>query len=384
MVLTIQGVPIVISKGTPYEMGYQHGKAVPERVKRSFDLMLLLCQKKLNISKDECLKIAMKFFPTVEAYNKDYLIELQGIADGAGLSFEELMFLNARTEMLKLANNRTPDGVIHFDETGCTSFAVTGEVTDTGHTYVGQSWDNIHACQETLIAHLIIGKSTKPSVFYVGEAGIIGRMGINSSGIGGGVNSLSTNGPVNFKGVPLQFVLRGVMDTNNLADAIEAVTRMPNGAVNNIMIGYKDNEAVDVEIDHDNCECLYPEDSIITHTNHYVHPNRPHYPYHCVYTGSSIVRKGRSDKLLRKALKENGTISRTAIQKIYMDHGNYPYSICVHCAHPEQDLSFQNQTNTAFICDLTNLTMDVAVGNPCESGFITVSPFKDLVTTKEE
>lgn len=372
------GIPYIVSRGTPYEIGFHHGKAASNLIKKSIDLMLLLSQKNSGLSKEESLNLSRQFIPIVEKYNPDYLEEIKGIAEGATIPFDEIMFLNCRTEILKAGNNRNPKGEIDISDTGCTSFSVTGEITENGHTYTGQSWDNIKACQSTLIAHLIIQNSPKPSIFYVGEAGIISRMGINSAGIGGGVNSLSTNGPVNFKGVPLQFVLRGVMDSTNLADAITAITRMPNGAVNNIMIGYKDNEAVDVEIDHDNCECLYPIDSIITHTNHYVHPNRPHYPYYCKYTGSSIVRKGRSDKLLRLAMKTKGIISKEDIIRMYMDHGNYPYSICVHCAHPQEDTELQNHTNCAFICDLNDLTIDVAIGNPCESGFITLRPFDCL------
>ena len=42
-----------------------------------------------------------------------------------------------------------------------------------------------------------------------GEAGIICRSGMNSAGLGDGVNTGTTNAPVNFEGVPLQFLLRG-------------------------------------------------------------------------------------------------------------------------------------------------------------------------------
>ena len=199
--INIQGIPIVVSKGNPYELGWQHGCAVPDKIKEEVELMLTLCEKNAGLDRNECLSIAGRFVPAIEKYNPDYLTEIQGIAEGAGLSFEEIIFLNARTEMLKLGNGTDRKDSISLKESGCTSIAVTGEVTKDGHTYVGQTWDNLHACLNTMIAHLVIPDSGTPSFFYVGEAGIISRMGMNSAGIGIGVNSLSTNGPF-FRSVP--------------------------------------------------------------------------------------------------------------------------------------------------------------------------------------
>ncbi|MGE4354143.1 MAG: C45 family autoproteolytic acyltransferase/hydrolase [Oscillospiraceae bacterium] len=375
MITDIQGVPIVISRGNSYELGRQHGQAARARIQNTIDVMLYLCQQNVGLDNAQARELAMKFLPNVEKYDSRYVEELRGIADGSGLDFEDIMVINARTELLKLPKKPLGGGV-DMRQTGCTSVAVTGEVTSDSSTYVGQTWDFLKISMDSLIAHLIIPDDGRPSVFYVGEAGLISRMGINSVGIGGGVNSLSTSGPVNLSGIPLQFVLRGVMESRNLAEAIEAVQRMPNGAVNNIMIGYRDSEAVDVEIDHDNCECLYPQDSIITHTNHYVHPNRPHYPYHCIYTGSSIVRKGRSEKLLRGIKNKKGCITPEDIMEVFTDHGNYPYSICVHGDETEP---YSHQTDCAFICNLSTLEMDISIGNPCKNGFLRVRPFEDLV-----
>lgn len=378
IITEIQGVPIVISSGNPYALGLQHGEAARDRIQKTIDLMLYLCEINAGLDKAQAREVAMKFLPNVEKYDNRYVDELKGIADGGGFTFEDIMVINARTELLKLKNKHTAGG-LDLHQTGCTSVAVTGEVTENGATYVGQTWDFLRYSIDSLIAHLIVPDDGRPSVFYIGEAGLISRMGMNSCGIGGGVNSLSSTGPVNFDGIPLQFVLRGVMESRNLAQAIDAVQRMPNGAVNNIMIAYKDSEAADVEIDSDNCECLYPQESIITHTNHYVHPNRPHYPYHCIYTGSSIVRKGRSDKILRNTLRQKGCISLKDIQSVFTDHGNYPYSICVHSVEADSENPYVHQTDCAFICNLNTLEMDIAIGNPCKNGFVKVSPFIDLV-----
>ncbi len=372
----INGIPVVISRGTPYEIGYNHGKSHPGRVHKSFEYNLKSCLERGDVSREELYRIAVGYMKPVEAYNRDYIEEVQGIADGAGMRLEDIMLLNTRTELQKLFwNRRDKNGEFQYLKAvegmeACTSIAVTGERTATGATYVGQNWDNFAWAEECLIYHIIRQQGGKPSIAYCGEAGIITRSGLNSCGIGDGVNSLSTNAPVNFEGVPLQFLLRGVLDSRNLGEAIDALNGGRNAAVNNILIAYRDNEAVDVEMDTGCCGILYPEDGILTHANHYVCPGHPVRPYLDVYKGNSFVRHNRSRKLLN-AVK--GKISIEDIQNVFADHGNAPQSIC---RHGDETLPKEKQSETvmSFISNLTTLEMSLATQNPCR-GFITFKPF---------
>lgn len=364
---TIGKIPVVISRGTPYEIGLNHGRAYPEKVHRSYDFNLQSSLSKGEITKEELYRIAMGFVEPVKRYNKDYLEEIQGIADGAGMKFEDIMVLNCRTELQKLFCDKEE----YREE--CTSVAVTGERTVDGATYAGQNWDNFGWSEDCLIYHVIEQANGKPSIAYCGEAGIITRSGMNSCGIADGVNTMSTNGPVNRQGVPLQFLLRGVLDSGNLGEAIDAINRGQNAAVNNILIAHKDNEAVDVEMDTGCCGILYAKDGILTHANHYVSIGHPRYPYLDLGRGNSIVRHNRSDKLLRAI---EGKISMEDIQRVLSDHGNAPQCICRHgdTALPKEK---QSETVMSFLCNLTTLEMSLAPHYPCE-GYITWKPFELL------
>ena len=372
----VGGIPIVVSRGTPYEIGYNHGKSHPDRVRKSFEHNLASCLKSGYVSKEEVYRIANGYIKNVEAYNKDYIEEVQGIADGAGLKLEDIMVLNSRTELQKLGCNRKnrsgklislhPD----IEPEACTSIAVTGERTVDGATYVGQNWDNYPWSEECLIYHIIEQKNGKPSIAYCGEAGIICRSGMNSAGLGDGVNTLTTNAPVNFEGFPLQFLLRGVLDSDNLGAAIDAINDGKNGAVNNIMIAQRDNEAADIEMDSDCCGILYPIDSILTHANHYVSIGHPRYPYLDRGKGNSFVRHNRSDKLLRMI---EGKISIDDIKRVFSDHGNSPQCICRHAN--QINLEGESlETVFSFVCNLTTLEMHFAPKRPCE-GFLRIRPF---------
>lgn len=372
----IGGIPVVISKGTSYEIGFNHGKTSAEKVWRSYENNLKSCLKSGYVSKDEIYRIAADYIKPVEKYNPDYIEEVQGIADGAGMKLADLMVLNSRTELQKLScNSKDKSGrliSLHPQEEleACTSIAVTGEKTVDGATYVGQTWDNYSWCDDCLIFHIIEQKNGKPSIAYCGEAGIICRSGINSAGIGDGVNSLSTNAPVSFEGVPLQFLLRGVLDADNLGAAIDAVNGGKNAAVNNIMIAHKDNEAANVEMDSDCCGILYPIDFILTHANHYVSVGHPRYPHIDMGSGNSFVRHNRSDKLLRMIDRK---ISMEDIKKVFSDHGDKPQCICRHIdkRYPSEE---QIKTVFSFVCNLTTLEMEFSPHNPCE-GYIKIKPF---------
>lgn len=372
----INGIPVVISKGTPYEIGYNHGNSHSDRVYKSFEYNLKSCLERGDVSREELYRIAVGFMKPVEAYNQDYIEEVQGIADGAGMRLEDIMLLNARTELQKLFwNKRDQNGEFRYQRAvegmeACTSIAVTGERTADGAAYVGQNWDNFAWAGECLIYHIIRQEGGKPSIAYCGEAGIITRSGLNSCGIGDGVNSLSTNAPVNFEGVPLQFLLRGVLDSRNLGEAIDALNGGRNAAVNNILIAYRDNEAADVEMDTGCCGILYPENGILTHANHYVCPGHPVQPYLDVFKGNSFIRHNRSRKLLEAV---EGKIRLQDIQNVLSDHGNCPQSIC---RHGDESLPKERQSETvfSFVSNLTTLEMSLAPHNPCK-GFVTFKPF---------
>lgn len=366
-------VPIVISKGSPYEIGFNHGSKAKDRILKSIKYNLPTCIQEGWFTKEDAVHVALDFMKPVREYNEAYLEELQGIADGSGLTFEEIMMLNCRTELQKHAAQMAKRKQTEFpegDEEACTCMAVTGERMTDGSTYVVQNWDNRPWARECLIFHVIEQKDGKPAIAYVGEAGIISRFGMNSAGLGSGCNSLYSNSPVKLDGVPLQFLLRGVLDSTDLAMGMDACNRGQNGAVNNILIAYKDGDAADVEMDYECAGYLYPEDGILVHANMYVSPGHPRYPYVDTCAGNAFLRHHRANKLIRDI---EGKISPEDLKRVMSDHGNAPQSIC---RHGEPWLSEERRIMTIFsyLCNLNSLKMELALGCPC-GGYTSLKPF---------
>ena len=117
--------PLIEVEGTSYEMGYQHGAQARELVGR----YLLWIDRLTGRPRDELCRNAMTFVPYIEALSPAMIEEMRGLADGAGISFEEAALCQARAEAAQVG------------EGGCTAFALSGEATAGGAPLAGQNQD---------------------------------------------------------------------------------------------------------------------------------------------------------------------------------------------------------------------------------------------------
>ena len=75
--------PFIEVEGSSYEMGYQHGaqgRYLIERFLRLIDYMT-------QLPRDELCRNALSYLPSIEALSPQYVAEVRGLADGAGISF---------------------------------------------------------------------------------------------------------------------------------------------------------------------------------------------------------------------------------------------------------------------------------------------------------
>ena len=75
------------------------------------------------------LERATGYLPHVRQHSQDMVEEMEGIAEGAGVTLEEVLFLQVRTHLMK-----PPEG-------GCTAFALEPGASGTGGALIGQNWD---------------------------------------------------------------------------------------------------------------------------------------------------------------------------------------------------------------------------------------------------
>ena len=344
---TIGEIPCITAAGTPYQIGYAHGSGAKERIAVSLATYREMFWDYSGISWEQTQKIAESFVPCIENYNPDYLAEMQGIADGAGVQFWEILALNVRSELVLQGGSLVSDG--------CTSVAVTPERTAGGVTLIGQNWDWKMSIRQALILLRIHQENGKPDICMMTEAGIIGKIGCNSAGLGVCLNALSVDAAPS--GVPLHIALRGILDSQNLNDAVRAAVREKLGCCANFLIAHRDGEALDVEVANDDFDVLYPRDGILVHTNHFTSLRLPRAPYHDTLKRSmpnSFHRLGRLDKLVRAV---EGPIGVQDLKTAFADHAGAPFAICRHEGDEMGGLSMS--TVFASVMDLTNLTLHI-------------------------
>jgi len=89
--------------------------------------------KELSLDASGVAELVRDYLPVIEAFEPTYIEEMHGIAEGAGVPFEDIVLLNARTEILKLAKPeirarlKTPD-----EPDGCTGVVVLPQASGAG------------------------------------------------------------------------------------------------------------------------------------------------------------------------------------------------------------------------------------------------------------
>ncbi len=205
----IDGYPVLHLKGTPYEMGYQHGALLKESVRSNMHNLInvkgetaLVSLGSIKIKPrhviDIIIRIQNKYVP------KKYFEELDGLADGSGLKPAD-----AR------AGNFIPE-LFH-----CSGFAIMNGATKDGTLYHGRVLD--YAIDWGLQEHAVIivaepdGGIPFVNVTYAGFIGSVTGMNAKSVSIG----EMGGRGLGHWKGVPMAFLVREALEkANNLDEAI--------------------------------------------------------------------------------------------------------------------------------------------------------------------
>ena len=349
--------PYVEIEGTPFEIGFQHGELFKDKILNSIQCYKEMFMDYSNLEWSRAKKLSTRVVEVIRDYNPDYLEEIRGVAEGSGLDFEDILALNCRSELVFVGNE------LDKADGGCTSIGISSDAGAGGDAFLAHNWDWKTSQRESMIMMKITQKNGRPTIFMVTEAGIIGKTGFNSAGVGLYLNALSTDQAP--KGLPLHMAMRGILDCETLAEAVKAATRFQLGCCANFMIGHKNGECVDIEIENEEFDMLYPKDGIIVHTNHFISSRLPILPRKDMgkrkFT-DSFVRLGRADKLLRKKGSE---ISEEDIKAVLTDHVEYPSSIC---RHDDEKLEKGLRMGTVFsmIINLTKGEILFCKGNPCE------------------
>lgn len=339
--------PEICVVGSPRVMGRQIGDAARELIRGFCAVAMDRVNQTVRIERAAALDVAAKSIPLAETYAPDMVEELRGTAEAAGVSLDELMLLQVRNQL------RATDA-------GCTSFSVAPP--RSVQRLVGQNWDNDPALDEFTIV-LTRQPIGKPASTTLTQAGLIGYIGFNDAGIGMCLNSLPA--PSRQFGVPHYFMVREILESRSLNDAIHAVTRAERAIPANIMLSTPQCPA-DLEVTIDAVHVLTdPQAGIVTHTNHCKHPELVAINPQFKELIQSHDRQCRIDELLTHPKGNHLTLAD--VQAALRNHVDHPRSIC---RHPNEDVPFGFwQTVFSVIIAPETREMFVTRGTPCDRDF---------------
>lgn len=341
--------------GSPYEIGFNHGKYAKKEVDYSLDSYEKLFYEGTNISWKQAKELAKRHLPSIEKTNTHLIEEMEGLAKGASVEFEDILTLNTRSE-IALTQNKTD---------GCTSVAVMPPISEK--TILAQTWDWRSAQSRSLIMTRI-KQDNCPTIHMVTEGGIIGKIGMNSKGLGVCLNALRAN--VKSNKLPIHLGLREILNSKNIHEAENKVIDGKLGSSANFMIA-QDNkqvrQAMNLEISPEKYDKRETKSSYLYHSNHFCSNllNANIGVENMNIVESSHERINRMGDLIKQFTSKNKMITENNIYTWLSDHANGANSIC---QHKTKGISDYIDTITAFavIMDLPNKSMHLIDGQPCQ------------------
>jgi isopenicillin-N N-acyltransferase-like protein len=341
---------LVEIEGEAYERGRQFGARAAVAIRQNVEAYLQLVEFHAGLEREAALESARSFGPIIEAHAQDLLLEMQGIADGAGCDLEDILFINARSELMGSMNE-------------CTSLAAGAEVTSQGQVLLGQNWDWYTAVEPEPVL-LRIRQPGKPESLTVTEAGQVGKIGLNSAGLGVCLNFLAHADKG--RGMPVHVILRQMLDCEALGEAIRTAYSVPRGGAANILLAHAEGEILDLELTASDADFLYADAGWLVHANHFESVRLRGGDTGMAMSMSTLARAARARRLLAAA---RGRVSLDTFHTILSDHTYGAYAICRHADPGEPPLQ-QSATRASVVMDLPARTMYVAAGQPCSHVYL--------------
>lgn len=344
-------------KGSPREMGRQIGEACRDLVSPLVDHILFRMNEHrvAPVAESRALEEAGRYVAVAERYAPDVVDELRGVAEGANVSLEAVMLVNARSEVAFATRGQE----------GCTAVAVSREASATGGVILGQNWDND---PEMARFSLVITREAErgPAFACWTQPGIAAYIGMNESGLGLCMNALA--GPSRREGLPWYFTVRRVIESATVEEARSAIEGSARARCGNLAM-VAEGEALDFEVQIDASRVVRSgADGVLVHTNHCVHPDLA--PRNREFAddlyGQTFERASRARQMIESG---DRPINVDRVKAILSDHHDAPTSIC---RHPNDHPATGWQRSViSIVMEPDRGAMHISRGNPCEHPYET-------------
>jgi predicted choloylglycine hydrolase len=358
------GRQLVFMIGSPYEMGFQQGMLLRDSIREYYESYWHAFRRNVRLLPNWFFKLSVRRH--VKDFPEDELAELEGIAEGADVSFETVMLLNYGGNVLMRSYARL---------SACTQFAVWGEATSTGAMIHAKNVDRIHCG----VAHrFIVMAFYKPSQGYMfitpQYAGSIeAMMAMNEKGITVSLNRSAAH-ESSARGLPDHLLCRRIaMQASSLAEALELVEssqRVQTSGFQLMISDGKTNECVVVEMAGRRFAVVRPQRHYQLVTNHFQNVEMQALQRKTLSASSSTFRYERAEELIES---QYGQFTADSAISILRDHGDLksnrdePSAFTICCHNPAERIfpgvTYPERTSVcSAVADSNRLAMQAAFG----------------------
>ena len=318
---------VVAVSGAPKAMGLAQGEALGEGIEAALGFYRALLERMGH----DPAAVAARCRPYLQAARRvlpDGVAEMEGLAEGAGIAFEEAALLNCLEEV--------------WPEAAAVPEACTTMIAGR-YLMHAEQWYAAHS----EIAVVVAAPDDGPGFVSPTCAGFLPAVGLSAAGFAQGVDSLVA--PDDRLGAPRVFVSRAALGASSIEAAVAAACTPERAGGYAHVLASKDR-SVTVETSATTASML---ENPVAHTNHYLGSSNP-----SGRRGSrgSRARLSRAGDLLAQG--PPGSLEDCA--RLLSDHGSVPQSICLHESGPEA-----SGTVFGMACDLVTGRMLVSDGPPC-------------------
>jgi isopenicillin-N N-acyltransferase-like protein len=330
--------------GTPQEIGFQHGQLLADQVHHNIEFYKSLFLTTFG-DESQILNAAEAFKESIRGYNPDYILEIDQIASGAGVSEPLWLYaINARTELSMLK-------AVHE----CTAIVCPKK------DILAQTWD----WAQKLEGNFFLMEISFPDghkILQLAEAGIIGKIGLNNQGLGVTLNYLFDE-HVEFSTVPIHIILRRVLESRTLEEAKNTARKSGIGKASNLIIAGH-GQAVDIEFAGDLMEIYEIEGEVYVHTNHFLHAKPPN-----IVNEESFQNSVTRYTTAVKRLKNSSPFDAQKAIEILSDQTSGKSAILARYKPDPQEMLGDYGTLATIVMDLGKRSMLVRMGNPSNQAF---------------
>lgn len=251
----------LVLEGSPYNRGFVHGKTLKDEINELVTKWKTDLSKASGMDADSFIEKFLTdtdFIPAIKKWTPGLLDEVKGISDGSEIDFNTIFAFQLVDEVWLYLGEITSES--------CSSIGM-GKKGDSP-SYVSQNMDleSFRNGFQTLLH--IKYEDSDLECFAFTFAGFIVTNGMNNKSIGVCVNAVTQ---LNYsrEGLPVAFVIRGLLEKTTLEDAVEFVKTVNHASGQNYVIGGPE-DVVDLEASSSKVVEYVPasDGQAIYHTNH--------------------------------------------------------------------------------------------------------------------